>query len=64
MKKLGTGLGMVAVIAALVWWFIGADWRRLIIAAPTNADVLFWTQSQRDAGFRMLDRVSILVDSR
>lgn len=64
MKKLGTGLGIVAVIAALVWWFIGADWRRLILAAPTNANVLFWTQSQRDAGFRMLDRVSFLVDSR
>ena len=64
MKRLGIGLGVTALIAALVWWFIGADWRRLISAAPTDANVLFWSQSQRDAGFRMLDRVPILVESR
>ena len=64
MKKLGIGLGMVALIAALGWWLIGSDWRRLALNLPTDADVLFWTQGQRDAGFRMMDRVSILVESR
>lgn len=64
MKRLGLGLGILALIAAVCWWFIGADWRRLIVSMPTNADVLFWSQSQRDAGFRMMDRVSFLVESR
>lgn len=64
MKKLGTGLGIFALIAAMGWWLIGGDWRRLITAMPTDAEVLFWTQAQRDAGFRMLDRVPILVKAR
>ena len=64
MKRLGMGLGIVAVIAALFWWFIGADWRRLLIAMPTDGNVLFWSQSQRDAGFRMLDEVSFIVKAR
>ena len=64
MKKLGIGLGVVALVAAIFWWMIGSDWRRLLLSAPSNADVLFWTQDQRDAGFRMLDRVSFLVEAR
>ena len=64
MKRLGIGVGILVAILAAVWWMIGSDWRRLILAAPTNADVLFWSQSQRDAGFRMMDRVSFLVEAR
>lgn len=64
MKKLGIGLGIVALIAAFGWWLIGSDWRRLALNLPTDADVLFWSQGQRDAGFRMMDRVTILVESR
>lgn len=64
MKRLGIGLGILVAILAVVWWMIGSDWRRLILAAPSDANVLFWTQDQRDAGFRMLDRVSFLVAAR
>lgn len=64
MKRLGIGVGILVVILGAIWWMIGADWRRLILAAPSDANVLFWTQSQRDAGFRMLDRVAILVEAR
>jgi len=64
MKKVGTGLGIMALIAAIGWWLIGSDWRRLIIAMPTNSDVLFWSQGQRDAGFRMMDRVPVMIKSR
>ncbi|NQY96985.1 MAG: beta-lactamase family protein, partial [Henriciella sp.] len=64
MKRAGIGLGILVAMLAAIWWIIGADWRRLILAAPSDANVLFWTQSQRDAGFRMLDRVSVLVDAR
>ena len=64
MRKLTIGLGIVALVGALTWWMIGSDWRRLITNLPTDAEVLFWTEGQRDAGFRMLDRVPILVASR
>ena len=64
MKKLGIGIGILALIGAVFWWSIGADWRRLIMNPPTNSDVLFWSQGQRDAGFRMLDRVSFMVSAR
>lgn len=64
MKRLGYGLGIIALIGAMTWWLIGSDWRRLLSSLPTDADVLFWTQGQRDAGFRMLDRLPILVPSK
>lgn len=64
MKKLGIGLAIVALVGAIGWWSIGSDWRRLMMNLPGDAEVLFWTQGQRDAGFRMLDRVPMLVDSR
>lgn len=64
MKRLGYGLGVIALIGAITWWLIGSDWRRLLSSLPTDADVLFWTQGQRDAGFRMLDRLPILVPSK
>ena len=35
MKRLGIGLGIVALLAAVVWWMIGPDWRRLILTAPS-----------------------------
>lgn len=64
MKRFGMGLGVIVLIAAIGWWMIGSDWRRLITTMPTDANVLFWSQSQRDAGFRMLDRVPALIKSR
>lgn len=64
MKRFGMGLGAIVLIAAIGWSMIGSDWRRLITTMPTDANVLFWSQSQRDAGFRMLDRVPALVKSR
>jgi CubicO group peptidase (beta-lactamase class C family) len=36
----------------------------LLVALPTNGDVLFWTEPQRDAAFRVLDRLSLLAKSR
>lgn len=31
---------------------------------PSGSDVLFWSQGQRDAGFRMLDRVPFISEKR
>ncbi|MEM1403739.1 MAG: serine hydrolase [Pseudomonadota bacterium] len=64
MKKLGVGLATASLLLAVLWIVIGPDWRRLVLNAPTNSDVLFWSQNQRDAGFRMLDRVGFMVGSR
>jgi len=33
----------------------------LLSALPTNRDVLFWSQRQRDAAFRAMDRLSLLA---
>ncbi len=64
MKRIGIGLGVLVAILAAIWWMIGSDWRRLLVSAPSDANVLFWTQNQRDAGFRMLDRVPVLIAAR
>jgi len=63
MKKRMVGFGIVLTLS-LVTWMMGPDWRRLIASAPTNADVLFWSNEQRDAGFRMLDKVPFLIEAR
>ncbi len=36
----------------------------LISNPPVGRDVLFWSQGQRNAGFRMIDRVPMIVKSR
>ncbi|MEO1304792.1 MAG: serine hydrolase [Pseudomonadota bacterium] len=64
MKKLGISLGVIVILSALIWSLIGSDWRRFLVNLPTNADVLFWSQGQRAAGFRMMDRVPMLVEAR
>ncbi|MEM7006630.1 MAG: serine hydrolase [Pseudomonadota bacterium] len=64
MKKLGFALGAFLFVVVLSWWAIGADWRRLVLSAPTDSDVLFWSVDHRDAAFRMMDRVPILTASR
>ncbi len=61
MRKLLIGLGMFIGLLAIIWAMIGPDWRRLIKNLNTEPDVLFWTQAEREAGFRMLDRVPFLV---
>ena len=56
--------GTLAVVgaAALGGWFsLDQETRGLLATAPTNRDILFWTQSQRDAAFRALDRIPLLA---
>ncbi|MEM7768025.1 MAG: serine hydrolase [Pseudomonadota bacterium] len=63
MKKLLVALVVLGLAAAAGWWAMGPDWRRLATNMPTNQDVLFWSQAQREAGFRMMDR-SPVIDAR
>lgn len=62
--KLEKGLVGLIIVLAVVWAAIGADWRRLILNPITNKDVLFWSDAQRDAAFRMMDRVGFITKAR
>jgi CubicO group peptidase (beta-lactamase class C family) len=64
LKRAGLGLAIVTLVLAACWFLIGPDWRGLLANPPVGRDVLFWSQSQRDAGFRMIDRVPFIVESR
>ncbi|PZQ66535.1 MAG: serine hydrolase [Variovorax paradoxus] len=55
------GLAVLAVCAAALWLSLDRDTRGLILALPTNRDVLFWSQAQRDAAFRAMDRIPVLA---
>ena len=62
--KIATGLLAVLVVAALAAWFsLDKETRGLLATLPTNRDVLFWSQPQRDAAFRALDRLPVLAKS-
>ncbi|MBA4111521.1 MAG: serine hydrolase [Leptothrix sp. (in: Bacteria)] len=64
-KKLAfTSLAALAIAATAGWLSLDKETRALLATRPTNANVLFWTQAQRDAGFRALDRAPILAKSR
>lgn len=49
---------------SLFWITADKDMRKLVLNLPTNTDVLFWSTAQRDAAFRALDRLPILIKSR
>ncbi|WND02636.1 serine hydrolase [Temperatibacter marinus] len=56
-------LGLI-IILGVIWVAIGPDWRAFVANPPLNKDVLFWTEKQRDIGFRMIDRIDFIVKSR
>ena len=61
-KKVVLGTLLVAGVAAVAGWFsLDKETRGLLATVPTNRDVLFWTQPQRDAAFRALDRIPLLA---
>ncbi|MBQ0131685.1 MAG: serine hydrolase [Comamonas sp.] len=51
----------IVVAAAVVGWFsLDKEVRNFLATAPSNRDLLFWTQPQRDAAFRVLDRMPLV----
>ena len=58
------------VVVALVatgtagWFSLDKETRGLLATFPTNRDLLFWNQDQRDAAFRALDRLPFLAKAR
>ncbi|HMN73673.1 MAG TPA: serine hydrolase domain-containing protein, partial [Rhodoblastus sp.] len=67
MRKRSIALGIVgAALVAGGAWFASLDkeTRGILLYLPTNADVLTWSQPQRDAAFRALDRLPFLAKAR
>lgn len=59
-------LGLVfaaSTVGVGAWFSLDKETRGLLVTMPTNTDILFWSQSQRDAAFRALDRLPILIRS-
>jgi CubicO group peptidase (beta-lactamase class C family) len=65
MKKWVLG-GLAAVLLSLGTGYasLDKDTRGFLATFPTNADVLSWSIPQRDAGFRVLDRLPFLREAR
>ena len=62
LKKWVLGILAMSGVAAVGGWFsLDKETRGLLATVPTNRDVLFWTQPQRDAAFRALDRIPFLA---
>jgi CubicO group peptidase (beta-lactamase class C family) len=57
-------LGVVAAAMTIGWFSFDKETRGLLATLPTNRDLLFWNQPQRDAAFRALDRLTVVAKSR
>ena len=65
LRKIAVGLAAVIAVAGAAGWFsLDDETRGLLAALPTNRDILFWSQSQRDAAFRAMDRLPVLAKTR
>ena len=64
-KKIALGLLATLALVGIAGWFsLDKETRALLATFPTNRDLLFWNQPQRDAAFRALDRLPVLAKSR
>lgn len=60
-------LGVLLALCALGaagWLALDKEQRGLLLALPTDRNVLFWSERQRDAAFRALDRLPFLAKAR
>ena len=65
LRRIVLGVLAAGVLAGVAGWFsLDKETRGLLATLPTNRDLLFWSQPQRDAAFRALDRLPILAKSR
>lgn len=64
LKRLGILILILILMGGCTWWSIGSNWRTLIMNMPKDNNVLFWSQAEREIGFRMTDQISFMVKSR
>lgn len=57
-------LALLVVAAAVGWFSLDKEGRGLLATVPTNRDILFWSEKQRDAAFRAMDRIPLLAKWR
>lgn len=55
------GIAAIGLVGAGAWVSADQDTRNLISHLPTNRDVLFWSEPQRDAAFRAMDALPVLA---
>ncbi|MCG2594405.1 beta-lactamase family protein [Ramlibacter sp. XY19] len=61
-RKIALGfVAVVAVAAAAGWFSLDKETRGVLATLPTNKDLLFWNQDQRDAAFRALDHLTLVA---
>ena len=61
-RKIALGLLVAVGVAGTAGWSsLDKETRGLLAALPTNRDLLFWSEKQRDAAFRALDRLPVLA---
>ncbi len=64
MRKWTIAFGVigVAILSGGIWYSsLDKETRGILAAMPHNADVLAWSQNQRDAAFRAMDRLTVLA---
>jgi CubicO group peptidase (beta-lactamase class C family) len=62
MKKwFGVAALLIVAMIALFWFSLDRETRNLAANMPTTRDVLFWSDDQRDAAFRAMDRMPFLA---
>ena len=65
LRRVVLGVLAAGVLAGVAGWFsLDKETRALLATLPTNRDLLFWSQPQRDAAFRALDRLPVLAKAR
>ncbi len=52
---------LIVALLAIIYLSADRDMRRLFANLPTDTEVLFWSIAQRDAGFRVMDRIPLLI---
>lgn len=54
-------IGAIMLAGGIWYTSLDTETRGILAAMPTNADVLMWSQPQRDAAFRAMDRLPVLA---
>ncbi len=62
LRTIALGVTGAALLAGGMWFLsLDKETRGILANFPTNADVLTWSQTRRDAAFRALDRLPMLA---